>query len=45
MMNVIRYKASGTIQRSGMTAMSVEMWLVVAISTIEAKAARISQKA
>src|SRR6478672_3952452 len=45
MINVIRYNASGATHRRGMTAMSVEMWFVVAMSATDANAARMSQRA
>src|SRR5687767_7982911 len=45
MMNVSRYRASGTTHKNGTAATSVEMWLVVAISTMTAHAGQINHAA
>src|SRR6266581_1992332 len=43
-MNVSRYMESGATQRNGFTAISWQIWFVVASSSVEADAERPSQK-
>ena len=43
-MNVSRYMESGATQRNGFTAISWEIWFVVASSSVEAEAESASQK-
>ena len=44
MMNVSRYSDSGMTHRNGITATSVQTWLVVANSVIEAKAGKVTHR-